>query len=191
MEDNPTFDVRAATLTLTAGSFSISVEVTQQGKKAFLPFDNYIGTWTFIHTTGASASGSTYSKDAIVTASGKDTLSVNLKAGSAASSTFTFIMTYDPATGTVYIPAQKVFESNGSDVSLFVSNGSSGFKSTGGMTGMPVSGTPAKPVLTFKDSVDSSEYVGFILILAPNSLYLGFGYTISTCRYTNITMTKQ
>jgi hypothetical protein len=188
-EVNPTFDTRASTLTLTAGSFSISVEVTQQGKKAFLPFNAYTGAWTFTHTTGASASGSKYNKTAVVTAAGTDTLSVNLKAGTEASSTFTFIMTYDPATGTVHIPAQKVFESNGSDVSLFVFNGSAGIRFSGGMTGKPVGGTPDKPVLAFKHSIDPTEYMGFILVLAPDSEYTEFGNS-STSRYTNITMTK-
>ena len=191
-EANPAFEDRSATLKVTAGSFSISVGVTQRARKAFLPFENYIGTWTFIHAAGTLTSGATYSKQATVVASGDTALHVTLKVGTPASSTFTFVMKYDPATGTVNIPAQKLFKTKDStDVSLFTFNRSSGFKFAGGMTGTPTGGTLANPVLTFMDSESATTNIGFILILEPDTFYMGFGIAASTFRYTYITMKKQ
>jgi hypothetical protein len=191
-EDNPAFTSRSSTLTLTAGSFSVAVEVTQRSRKAWLPFDAYVGTWTFIHTTGTLTTATQYSKQATAVASGDTALHVTLKVGTSGSSTFTFVMTYDPTTGTVNIPVQKLFKTtDNTDVSFFAFNGSTSIRFAGGMIGIPTGGTLAKPVLTFKDSEDSTTYIGLALILEPNSFYMGFGIAASTFRYTNITMKKQ
>ena len=201
-EENPAFADRASTLTLTAGSFSIAVKVTQRGKKAWLPFDAYAGTWTFIHTTGTLTSGATYSKQATVVASGTDTLHVTLEIGNTASSSFTFVMTYDQATGTVDIPVQKVFEAGNNDVNLSGFDGDYVYFGigNGGMAGAPVSGTPAKPVLAFADNgkaiIAMAPYIGFVLWQVVRDTgenadeYVTFG-DASTSRYTNITMKKQ
>ncbi|MDR0691914.1 MAG: hypothetical protein LBF69_02615 [Prevotellaceae bacterium] len=202
VEDNPAFASRASTLTLTAGSFSVAVEVTQRGRKAWLPFDAYVGTWTFTHTISTLTSATMYYKQATAVASGGTALHVTLKAGMSTSSTFTFIMEYDSVTGTVNIPVQKVFEAGNNDVRLSGFDGGSVYFDigNGGMTGAPVSGTLAKPVLAFTDNGKATgtnaPYVGFILWQVARDTgrgvgeYTTFGY-FSTSRYTNITMTKQ
>jgi hypothetical protein len=183
--------VREATVSVTAGSFTKSIVVAQLPSKA--SFNSYLGAWTFTHTTGVSTIGVKYHKTATVAAAGRDSLRVTLQAGATASTTFTFLMTYDPATGAVYVPAQKVFQRDGKDVFLYRSNGTTGIDFEGRMTGIPTGGTVAKPVLTFKD-VEGSTYVGFILVSKNNDayyIYTGFGTSDQNNRFTNIIMTKK
>jgi hypothetical protein len=184
-EANPGFAARAATLTVSAGSLTVPMAITQQACTYKLTLNDYVGTWKFSSTAGTSTSGGT-AKTATVTAPGGDTLSVKLQVTAAA--TFTFLMFYDANTGKASIPVQKVFKAGGADVILSLFNGITSFNSTSGsMTGTPTGGTPAKPTLAF---TDTGVYIGFILIQVPNYEYSGFG-AASTSRYTNITMTKQ
>jgi hypothetical protein len=190
---NGNFGPRTATVTLTFGVFEAIITVNQQH---ILSFNEYLGTWTFTHTTAEATSGTKYNKRAFVT-NGGGYLDVELKNGTATTSAtmFHFTMDYNAITGRVNIPAQKVFENNGVDVILAGFNGSSNFVTDGGLNGTPTSGTFARPVLTFTNdgttSITAFSYIGFILIELPNYIYNGFGTAASNNRYTNITMTKQ
>jgi hypothetical protein len=200
-DDNPTFAVRVGTLTLSAGSFTLPITITQQAISDKLLLKDYAGTWTLTHTSATIIGVTKYNKTAIVAASGKDTLRVTLSAGTATSATFTFFMNYNAVTGKVNIPVQKVFEDGAHEVILAGSSGSltEVTINNGGMAGMPTDGTPAKPVLTFTDNQTGNKtytYTGFTLRKVDKTSganvgeYTGFG-SVSTSRYIDITMTKQ
>jgi hypothetical protein len=191
-EANPAFAARAATLTVSAGSLTVPVAITQQACNCKLTLNDYVGTWNFTSTSGTSTVTGRTTKTATVTAPGGDTLSVKLQvvAATTAAATFTFLMFYDANTGKVSIPVQKVFKTGATDVILSLFNGTTGINTTAGsMTGTPTGGTTAKPTLAFTDT-GGGVYIGFMLIQVPNYEYSGFG-AASTSRYTNITMTKQ
>jgi hypothetical protein len=200
-EANPTFAIREGTLTLSAGSFTLPITVTQQATNGKLSLTDYVGTWTFTHTFSTFMGGMQDDKTAIVAASEGDTLRVTISAGTAESATFTFFMNYSAATGKVNIPLQKVFEHGANNVLLSGYNGSkvNTTVGNGGLAGMPVDGTPANPVVAFTDNLTGNKaytYTGFVLWQTDKASganvdeYTGFGY-VSTSRYMNITMTKQ
>jgi hypothetical protein len=193
---NASFAPRTATVSLTAGILETIITVTQTG----LTFNNYIGTWTFTHTTAAATTGTNYNKRALVT-NGGGYLVVTLQNGTTptAATLFSFAMGYNAATGGINIPVQIIEEAFGNYVMLAGFNGSNLYPYNGGMNGTPTSGTFANPVLTFTDDGTGSSnitYIGFILwqinATTEDSVgeWTGFG-NASTSRYTNITMTKQ
>jgi hypothetical protein len=199
-EANPDFIVREATVSVTAGSFTTSVVVAQQPRKA--PFDAYAGTWTFSHGINPNL-GTRYDKTAVIESEQYNAkLRVTLQAGTVTSSTFTFFMDYDPETGKVDLPVQKVFENGANSVIL---SGYDGFfvnygVGTGGMTGTLV-GHATDPALTFADNGKDDggmmdTYIGFVLwqITTVGGVsveeYTGFGEP-ETSRYVNISMIKQ
>jgi hypothetical protein len=189
---NPSFSAaRAATLTLTAGSFTFPVSVTQQNHT--LPYNTYIGTWAMTHTASTPTTAAKISKTNIkVTAGNGDTLRVTLQASSNANSTFTFNMVYNPATGGVSLKYQKLFNSADGDVYFvpsyypysYTTNTSAGLSSV--MTG----GTEALPVITFSD-IGEPAYSArgmFLILLGINTVYGAWGDAGGN--YYNIAMRK-
>jgi hypothetical protein len=201
-EANGSLAQRTATVTLTAAPIEVTVTVIQ--KVPVLAFNDYIGTWTFTHTTAAATTGTKYNKTALVTNYGNNILAVTLKNGTLTTSTdmFGFAMLYDAATGTVNIPSQKIGETTANDIYLAaweVSGTGSLFVDSGGLISSTTGGTVANPVLAFSDDGTASAVIrGFVLwqvnkSTGANGEYTGFGGspTASRSRYTNITMTKQ
>ena len=198
-EANGALASRTATVTLSAGDLTTTVTVTQ--KASILSYNSYIGTWAMTHTIAAAAAGTKYSKAVTVAQDVEnESLRIIIKAGNAASSTFTIYADYDPATGAINLPAQILFL-NGANYVINASFNGNNLWIGGGLNGTPTGGTVANPVLTFTDdgSADTDPslppIVGFILWRVNSSLasvgeYTGFGAS-STSRYTNITMTKQ
>ncbi|MDR0692599.1 MAG: hypothetical protein LBF69_06140 [Prevotellaceae bacterium] len=194
---NPLFStIRAATLTFTAGSFTIPVAVTQQ--KNTLSYNAYIGTWAMTHTASTPTTAAKISKTNIKVATAGDgtTLRVTLQAGSNASTTFTFNMAYNPATGEVGLKYQYLFTSSDGDVFFAPSSYPWNFypqanAPLAGLNGVMTGGTTDLPVITFSDNGEGYSVRGmFLLEMRGSSAYIYNAWGDNATTYYNIIMSK-
>jgi hypothetical protein len=201
---NPNLTVRRCTLTLTAGPLTVQVDVAQQPPG--LRLSHYVGDWTLRHRAKGV---NIYQKDVTITAAGADSLRATVLIPEVPGASYSFVMRYDPETGTVNIPLQKVFEDaeyhiilsgylegEYGDSYIYAVPGGGGFVSA-------ATGTLLAPALNFTDDgAGEAVFTGFVLYPVSKTTGKGAGgayqglpddpWPVSAVYYTGlITMNKR